>query len=198
MPRARSTFAVKMHGNFMGVKVNVTGPSFRRNYAELSRIMQTSSSAMLKELMPLFERRLKDRIPKLIEQLQRGVQGLRGTEYFENTPHGSHRPHRQIPNPLSLIVERGSSYKVLRTNDRLRVDIRPHATRRKEINFHKDMSSVPRISTVWNRLDATCLPYVKDGHRDAIVERWLENSGISLQSEFMKYMSDRRAALRST
>lgn len=201
MPRARETWSVRMNGSFMGIKVNVSSKNFERSYKRLASLMSISKQELLRDLMKLFKRRLEKRVPKLIEQLQDGVQGLVGTREFESVGRHSgkfkHRPHQQIPDPLTRIVERGTRYLVTAKRDRLRLDMRVYNTRRTALNFHTDMPKVPRISTVWSRLDATCLPFVKEGHRDAIIERWLFNSGISLQSELMKYVKDRKLALSS-
>lgn len=50
------------------------------------------------------------------------------------------------------------------------------------------MSRVPKTSTVWKRLDATCLPYVTDGHRDAIIEQWLKNMERFVTERVLNYL----------
>ena len=186
---SKDPFSVRMTGTLFGVKVNTSYREFRR----IKRQLTLTSDQLLRKLMPMFKKRLENRIPKLIEQLQHGVQGLVGTIQFESTPRAGHRPHRDIPDPLSRIVAKGTSYRVVAKKSSLAMDIRPYKRRLGLINYHHSMGKVPRIyhpnyvygSKSKNRgvlqgLDDTCLPFYKNGHHGAIVQKWLENSQIGM------------------
>lgn len=174
---SKPDFSVKTYGTFIGIKVNSSGTDISR----AMKITKFSRSYILNKLRPLFKQRLENRIPKLIEQLQRGIQGLPGTRQFEKTSNEfGHRPHRDIPDPLSRIVAFGTSYKLKAKKDRLEVEIKPYNNRDGKINFHNKMPGVPRISTVWNRLDATCLPFFTKGYHTDIYVAWLGYSRIGL------------------
>lgn len=191
MSKRASAFSVRISGNFLGIKVNTSSNDVRNGWRRVMRRMPMSRNQLLAELRPLFKRRLERRVPALVRGLTRGIRDAQGTRQLENTFHGTHQPHMQIRNPLTLIVEQGSTYKVHAREDKIGIQIKIHGNRRRAINFHTDMKKVPRISTVWNRLDATCLPFVKDGHRDKVVQRWLEYSKIGLRNDLRSYFSDR-------
>ena len=182
----RLAFSIKTYGTFMGIKVNTTN----KDFTKAMRISGFSRSRILNTLRPMFKKRLENRIPKLIEQLRNGVQGLPGTKVFESRSNEfGHRPHRDIPDPLSRIVQFGTSYKVVGKKDRLEVKIEPHKSRNANINFHNKMSKVPRISTVWSRLDETCLPFYTEGHHTDIYEYWLAWSRMGLYSVLYDFMN---------
>jgi len=184
---SKPDFKVTTTGTFFGIKVNTTG-------GYLSKILRRSDfkrDGLLKKIMPLFTKRLQKRIPKLKEQLMNGLQGSIGTRRFESSVRGTHKPHRDIPDPLSRIIEKGTSFKLQTKKDRLQVLIKPHDRRNGYINFHGKMSKVPRISTVANRLDATCLPFWSNGHADAVYRKWLNYSRIGFYyalDDFVKGM----------
>ena len=187
-------FSVKITGNFLGLKVNTSSNDVRNGWRRILRRQPMSREALLRDLRPLFKRRMEKRIPKLIRGLTRGIRDAQGTMRMEETFHGSHKPHRQIRNPLTRIVEQGTTYKAFIRGDKIGVDIRVHNTRRRNINFHTDMKKVPRVSTVWNRLDATCLPFVTSGNRDKVVQRWLEYTKIGLAQDLKTYFTNRDRA----
>jgi len=173
---SREDFSIKVSGTLFGIKVNTTGP-------EISRILRNSGlkrNTLLKKIMGLFKERLNKRLPKLKEQLQKGVQGAKGTQWFESTSHESHGPHITIPNPLSRIVEKGMRFNLTTRKDKISVSAQFYNRRDSYINFHTKMKRVPRISTVAERLDATCLPFWSNGMADNIYKKWLEFSRIGL------------------
>lgn len=206
MPRANTPFSLRISGTFFGVKVNVSYKEFRR----IKSRMGLSSNQLLNKLRPMFKARLEHRIPKLIHQLEHGLQGLIGTSKFESQANGhGHRPHKQIPDPLTRIIKYGYRYGVSGNKDKIKVDINPKRSRDKRVNYHLKMGKTPRIFRdgysytakgkarnqrgVLQGLDATCLPFFKNGHHGAIVEKWLENSQIGMAysiDAFLKGQAD--------
>jgi hypothetical protein len=182
---SRQSFKVKTTGTFFGVKVNSTGTAF----ASAMKRASMSRGQLLNKLRPMFKKRLENRIPKLIEQLQNGVQGRIGSIAFELRSNTSgHKPHKHIPNPLTRIIKDGTRYKVLGKKDRIQVDIKLKNNRSRSINFHNKMKKTPKISTVALRLDATCLPFYKDGHHIDIYEYWLDWSRMGLYKVLEDFM----------
>ena len=194
MSRPKRPISVRMTGTYFGVKINTSSNEVRNAWRSINRRAKMSRSSLIRDLTKIFKSRLERRIPALRRQLVMGVRDARGTRFFEESSHGSHQPHRQIRNPLTAIVERGTAYKVNVKGDKVVVDVRVHSTRRRSINFHTDMKKTPRISTVWSRLDKTCLPFVSDGHRDKVIQRWLEYSQASLTKDLRAYFLDRKKA----
>ena len=190
MPSSKTPFSMRISGTYFGVKVNVSYKEFGR----IKRQMNITNSQLLNKLRPMFKARLEHRIPKLIEQLQNGLQGLIGTKAFESQPNGhNHKPHKQIPDPLTRIVEHGYRYSVSGSKDKLGVEIVPKRNRVKQINYHNRMGKTPRVyhdgytygskssrRGVLQGLDDTCLPFFDHGHHGRIVQKWLENSQIGM------------------
>ena len=173
---SKEDFKISARGTFFGIKINTTG-------GEISRAMRASGlkrDQLLRRIMKLFRPRMEKRAKQIAEQLQKGIQELMGTEKFESSSHGSHSPHVTIPNPLSLIVSKGMRVDLKFKKDRISVSQKIYDRRDSNINFHTKMKVVPRISTVAQRLDATCLPFWRKGHATRIYERWLEFSRIGL------------------
>ena len=191
--RPSSGFTVKINGSFMGVRANVSSNQFRNGWRQVQRKLPLSRDKLLSELRPIFKRRFERRIPALKRGLGYGIRDAMGTRRFEGTSHGTHQPHRDIRNPLTLIVDQGMTYKVAAFKQHISIELKVHNTRRAGINFHNSMKKVPRISTVWNRLDATCLPYVKEGHRDKVIQRWLEYTKIGLGQDLKNYFEVKKA-----
>lgn len=155
----------------------------------------------------MFKERLEKRIPKLIHQLEHGLDGLIGTSRFESTARGKHKVHKDIPDPLTRIIKHGYRYKVTTNKkDLLKVEVIPKRSRDRRINYHYNMGKTPRIFRegysydatgkarnqrgVLQGLDATCLPYFDDGHHGAIVEKWLENSQIGMAYAIDAFIKD--------
>lgn len=189
---SRKDFSVKTTGMFFGIKINTTGT----NFAKIMRKSPMARPSFLKIIMPMFAKEIrKKRIPELRRRMVNGYQNAIGTRQFEDTPHGTHKPHLWIPNPLSKIF--GSNkymhYGVSIDNDKLRVtmNLRNGGQMRSEaVNFHYDMERLPRVATVLTRLDATCLPYIREGHRDEILKIWLRYSQTTLTRRLKKYMRE--------
>lgn len=182
---SRESFKVKTTGTFFGIKVNSSGTTF----ATAMKRASMSRGQLLNKLRPMFRQRLKNRLPKLISQLQNGVQGRIGTVAFELQSNDSgHKPHKHIPNPLTRIVKDGTKYTVTAKKDRLFVDIKIKNNRSRNINFHNKMKKTPKTSTVALRLDATCLPFYEEGHHTAIYEYWLDWSRMGLYKVVEDFM----------
>lgn len=189
---SRKDFVVKTRGVFFGLKVNTTGTKF----AKLMRKTPMARPSFLKVIMPLFATEIrKKRIPELRRRMVNGYQRAMGTRQFENTAHGTHKPHLWIPNPLSRIF--GSNkfmhYGVRVDSDKLKItmNLRNDGQMRSEaVNFHYDMERLPRVATVLARLDATCLPYIREGHRDDVLRIWLQYSQTTLTRRLKKYMRE--------
>src|SRR5210317_1437470 len=177
MPRANTPFSMRITGTYFGAKVNVSYKEFRR----VKHKMSLTNSQLLNKLRPMFKERLEKRIPKLIHQLEHGLDGLIGTSRFESTASGNHKVHRHIPDPLTRIIKHGYRYKVTTNKkDLLKVEVIPKRSRDRRINYHYNMGKTPRIFRegysydatgkarnqrgVLQGLDATCLPYFDDGH----------------------------------
>tara|TARA_B100000965_G_scaffold406836_1_gene449405 strand:+ start:22668 stop:23309 length:642 start_codon:yes stop_codon:yes gene_type:complete len=206
MPSAKDPFSMRITGTFFGVKVNASYKEFRRIRSKLS----LTQSQLLGKLMPMFKKRLENRIPKLIHQLQHGVQELQGTAEFESqsNTHG-HTPHKTIKDPLSRIVRHGLKYKLEAHKDSFKVMVIPKRNRDKRINYHTKMKKTPRIfhegytynpndkkpknRGVLQGLDNTCLPFFRNRQHALIIERWLEFSRIGMAyaiNAFLKGVPD--------
>lgn len=203
MPRANTPFSMRITGTYFGAKVNVSYKEFRR----VKHKMSLTNSQLLNKLRPMFKERLEKRIPKLIHQLEHGLDGLIGTSRFESTARGKHKVHKDIPDPLTRIIKHGYRYKVTTNKkDLLKVEVIPKRSRDRRINYHYNMGKTPRIFRegysydatgkarnqrgVLQGLDATCLPYFDDGHHGAIVEKWLENSQIGMAYAIDAFIKD--------
>lgn len=196
MSRPSSPVQVRMSGTYFGVKVNTSSNQVRNAIKKISRQNKFNSAKLLNELRPIFKARLQKRIPKLIFQLQFGAKGLLGTHQLEVRSHGKHKPHKQIREPLSRIVKFGTSYKVIYPNkSTVGVQIKVHDRRNARLNFHNDMKKVPKISKVWSRLDATCLPFVSAGHRDQIIAQWLSFSMNAIMKDMNDYFLGKNVTL---
>lgn len=193
---AKSAITMQISGQFLGVKVHTGNRDVYNAIRYMNRKTQYKANNLLRELRPLFTKKLKMNIRFLQNRLQRGYQGtdLTGTHYLEGRPHGTHKPHKHISDPLSRIVSRGTSYQVVVSGNSFGVNIRPYRGRNGYINFHNSMKRVPRISTVWERLDATCLPFVRDGYQQAIYERWLDDLTKALSRILMAHLEGKRAS----
>lgn len=186
---SRKNFAYHTKGTWLGVKINTTG--FR--FAEAMAKSKMSRSNFLNTIMPLFQKRIKkDRIPTLKDKLVNGgYKGTIGTMQFENTAHGKHKPHYDNRNPISYIFKKHTRYSVKVDGDKLKIEmnlVSGGSKRDARANFHYEMPTVPRVSTILSRLDATCLPYISEGHRDKIIGIWLRYSARALQSELKKFI----------
>ncbi len=189
---SRRDFAVKTSGMFFGIKVNTSGT----NFAKIMRKSPMGRPSFLKHIMPLFSQMIrKKRIPELRRRMVNGYSGAMGTRQFENTSHGTHKPHEFIPNPISQILgsNKYTHYGVKVDGDKLSISMSLRnggQMRSRAINFHIDMERIPRVATVLERLDATCLPYIRDGHRDDILKIWLRYSQNTLTARLKKYMRE--------
>ena len=168
---SRRDFVVKTQGVFFGLKVNTTGT----NFAKLMRKTPMARPSFLKVIMPLFATEMRKKRIGVRRRMVNGYQKAMGTRQFESTAHGTHKPHEWIPDPLSRIF--GSSrymhYGVFVSGDKLQVSMKLRnggQMRARSINFHIDMERTPRVATVLSRLNETCLPYIREGHRDDVLK----------------------------
>lgn len=196
-------FKVVTQGTYLGVKINTTSNMFARLYREAS---YESREAFLKDIMPIMEERFKEILPKYRDQLVRGTTAFgqdplvnvrggataKGLSEYESTAHGSHRPHRQIPDPLTrLVSEKGMSLKLKKVRDTFTLESTFKNTRNSYINFHSSMPKVPRASTVARRLDATCLPFISDGRFAELTEIYAANAAYSMSLTLAKHFESR-------
>lgn len=199
-------FKVRTSGTYLGVKINSTSEMFSRLFKDAS---YTSRDQFLKDIMPVMERRFKELVPKYREQLVKGTTALgqdplvnvtggtraEGLASYESHAHGSHRPHRQIPDPLTrLVSEKGMSVKIRRVRDTFQMQSNFKNTRSAFINFHTDMPKVPRASTVARRFDETCLPFIRSGRFGVLTEIFAANAAYSMGVSAAKFFEDREAA----
>lgn len=190
--RAASPVSSKISGNFLGFKVHTSNNSVRSAMSYVNRRMNYSTTRLFRDLKPIFNERISRRIPKLKHQLRFGYKRLNGTLQLELRSHENHHPHKQIKEPLGRIIHRGTSFKLEGKKNTYGVRIKVYDSRNAQLNFHNDMSKVPRTSTVWRRLDATCLPFVKDGHQEAIIENWLNLTTRTLIKDVERFLKGKR------
>lgn len=196
--RAASPVSCRVSGDFLGVKVHTSNNSVRSSMAYVNRRINFSNARLFRELKTIFNERFRKRIPKLKHQLRFGYKGLFGTLQLESRPHNhdrpqsNHRPHIQIREPLGRIVDRGMSFKLEGKKNTYGVRMKVYDSRNSALNFHSDMSKVPKTSTVWRRLDATCLPFVEDGHQAAILENWLNLTTKTLIKDMDRFLKGKR------
>lgn len=189
---AQNAISMQIDGNFLGVKVHTGQRDVYNTIRFMNRKTSYKAKNLLRELRPIFNERLKRRIPRLRHQLRFGYKSELGAFHLENRVHGKHRPHEQIREPLGRIIDRGTSYQLTSSGNNFGVTIRIHNSRNSHINFHRDMPRVPRISTVWNRLDATCLPFVEEGYQATIYNIWLENTAKTLLKDLENHLQNKR------
>lgn len=183
---------VKTRGTVMGIKINTTGTDLRALRKAMSR------QEIVRDVKKIFRDRLKGRIPMLREQLINGIAGYVGTKEYESTGHGSHKPHYDIHNPLTLLM--GPRVLLIRMDkgksDRIEVSTSFSNRVVKGINFHWSMGGkTPSASFIAQRFNDTCLPFIKDGHFGDIFGEWGENNKISFEWAIELYMRDRKKAL---
>lgn len=194
---AKNAISMQISGQFLGVKIHTGNRDVYNTIRYMNRKINYKARNLLAELRPLFTKRIKVAVKVgLKTRLRRGYVslGLKGTYDLESEAHGTHKPHKQIRYPLSRIVDKGTSYQVVTKGASFGVNIRVHRSRNGYMNFHNKMKRVPRISTVWNRLDATCLPFVSGGYQADIYEEWLE----SLSKDLMGLLSDHLQGKRAS
>lgn len=191
---AKSPITMKISGQFLGVKVNTSNREVYNVIRYMSRKISYRSRDLLGELRPLFNKRIKARIPKLKHQLTYGYRKTIGTHQLENRVHGKHRPHEQIREPLGRIINRGMSFQLVSVGGDFGLRINVYKSRNSQLNFHNKMSRVPKTSTVWSRLDATCLPFVREGHQEEIYRIWLENTAKTLLKDLRAHLEGKRAS----
>jgi hypothetical protein len=188
---SRKDFKVTTKGNLLGVKVNVTGAYL----GKLFRNAPTSNKKLMRGLMPLYREVLKGRTKKLSSIMVLGGRGVTGTKAFESTPTKGHTIHKQISDPWSrLMGDRSLKVTIKTSASKLNISVGFKNTRTRTINFHNDMKKVPRASTVAARLDATCLPYIRDGHMAKALELWSEGTTKTLAWATTYFFEDRATA----
>tara|TARA_Y100000592_G_scaffold44099_2_gene69905 strand:+ start:902 stop:1510 length:609 start_codon:yes stop_codon:yes gene_type:complete len=190
MAAVRSSFDYSFKGTFFGVKINRQGPNFKR---VIQGALPTGKQ-FLDDMSKLLRHRMESRVPILKENFKNGAPGAIGTIQFESSSHGSHRPHKDIPNPLSLIIDHGFKYRVHGRLGEMKLDVTVYNTRKRQINFHKKMGKTPRVSKVLERFDDTCLPYLKAGHMDKISQYWMANTKRAFNRDLNKYIRDKNQA----
>jgi len=188
---SKRNFHISTSGSWLGVKINTTGPRFAKEMAKT----KLGRPDFLKIIMPMFRDVLKKkRLPVLKSRLIDGnYKGTVGTRQFENSSHGSHKPHYDNPNPISYIFKAHMHYGIVVDGDKLKVtmNLRNGGNKRDaKANFHYEMDTVARVSTVLSRLDATCLPYFQEGHKDKILDIWLTQSQKTMTARFKKYLRE--------
>jgi hypothetical protein len=206
--RAKTSFKVRTRGTFLGIKINTSSKLFAN---EMAKACYSSRQEFLKDVMPVAEARFKELVPKLRVQLSTGVANISGEPLvnvqgskrveglgsYESKSHGSHRPHKDIPDPLTRLVgERGMSVHIKRVSDRLELNTNFKNTRNGLLNFHGSMPKVPRASTLARRLDETCLPFIRDGNFEALLEIFGANASYSILWAISKIYTDRAKALK--
>ena len=191
MAGVRSSFEYTSRGVLFGVKINRRGPNFKN---ALKGAIPTGK-AFLDDMSKLLRNRVESRIPLLKENLKQGVPGGIGTIEFESTSHGKHRPHKDIPNPLSLIIDHGMKYWVFGRLGEIKIDVSVYNTRKRQINFHKKMGKTPKVSTVLKRFDETCLPYIQSGNMGKISDYWTTNTFRAFNRDLNKYIKNKNKAL---
>jgi len=207
MGRAKHAYSVKTKGNYLGVKINTTSKMFSKMIKDAS---YDSREAFLKDVMPVMDKRFREILPKYRAQLIKGTTAFggdpllnvkggkraEGLASYESKAHGSHRPHKQIPDPLSrLVSEKGMSIKLKRVRDKFELKTNFKRTRRHYINFYKTMPSLPRASTVARRFDETCLPFIRSGRFEELTEIYAANAAYSLSMAVIKHLNDRGVSL---
>lgn len=203
--RAKTAFRVTTRGTFLGVKINTSSTLFA---SEMADACYSSRAQFLKDVMPIAEKRFKELVPKLRVQLSTGVKNIRNDPFvnvqagqramglgeYESKSHGSHRPHKDIPDPLTrLVSDKGMSVNIKRVSDRLELHTKFKDSRNGLLNFHSSMPKVPRASTLARRLDETCLPFIRDGRFDKLLEIFGANASHSILWAIDKLLKDRNA-----
>ena len=203
----RESITMRSKGNFLGYNVNTTGHLFPRKVA---KVLRSTRSNILKDLRKMLKKRVRDRIPKLRTQLRQGFKGgnfrgtpikrVEGTEKFETTVRGSHTVHIDITNIWSRLVStRGMYVKVFDAASGISVSTDFYHRRDEYIKFYfTDGGTTPRISTVAERLDDTCLRFIENGNFDLILSQWGMFNLITLEGDIIDYLEDRKKALKGT
>ena len=199
-------FTVRTSGTYLGVKINSTSEMFARLFKNAS---YNSRDQFLKDIMPVMEKRFKELVPKYREQLVKGTTALgqdplvnvtggtraEGLASYESHAHGTHRPHKQIPDPLTrLVSEKGMSVKIRTVRDTFQMQSNFKNTRTKYINFHHKMPNIPTAAKVARRFDETCLPFISSGRFGALTEIFAANAAYSMGVSVAKFFEDREAA----
>ena len=192
MSKIRFNYSVK--GMMYGIKIN------RKNSLDVLKTRTTQVQARMTRLAAdTVRRRIEDRSyhKKLVE----GGGNVEGTKVFEETPKGignsPHTPHKSIKNPLTRIVDHALKVTVKSfarkgvqavaniKEDRIdlvRFFYPPPPTARNPSPSQK----VPRASFVWDRLNETCLPFVKNKNYEKLVAQWSRSTQRAVQREFYK------------
>ena len=201
-------FEVKTQGKFLGKKIKY---SRRRDYSKSTSVttsmtmntvwdeaifaaLPTTTKAMLSRVTPIMFDRLKELDPKMREMLIKGssnlskeltdigsIKRVEGLANYESTDHGTHRPHKDIPDPLSRLVNnKGLRIVFKKKANRFTILSDFKNTRNGLINFHNKMRKVPRASTLATRLDQTCLPFVRSGLYGDLMEVLAANAAYSM------------------
>ena len=185
-------FQYTVSGMMYGVKIN------RKNSLDVLKTRTKQVQARMTRLAAeTIERRIND--GSYYEKLIKGGKGVMGTKQFEETPMAlgsfEHHPHKDVPNPLSLIVLYG-----------LKVTVRSFARKgvfaeakvvQARFGFIKffNTKNTPRVSTIWQRLDQTCLPFVSNGNYEKLVAQWSRSTQRAVQRAFLKeFKGDLRKA----
>ena len=209
----KGTMKFSQNGSYLGIKVPSVA-QFMQNPEELYRTMTTGlkKQQIQKDLNTIFRARIKKRIPDLRKRLKigykrrqgEGISGphtaVMGTVEFENTSHGSHEKHIDIPDIWSRLVgPKALGISVTGTGMNIKVKTKFSETRNKYIKFYNigvDSMMNSKVSTIVKRLDATCLPFLKSGLFDNILKFWGEYSCFTLARGVRLYFQDREKALK--
>lgn len=190
MAAVRSSFQYETRGLFFGVKINRRGPNFKKAIQGAL----PDGKEFLDDMSKLLRNRIESRLPRLRENLKNGSPGTIGAIQFESTSHGKHRPHKDIPNPLSLIIDHGMKYRVHGRLGEIKLDVTVYNSRKRQINFHKKMGKTPKVSTVLKRFDETCLPYIKSGNMTKIADYWTANTFRAFNRDLNRYIKNKNQA----
>jgi len=194
---AKSAISMQISGQFLGVKIHTGNRDVYNAIRYMNRKTNYKARNLLAELRPLFTKKIKTSVALTLKtRLRKGYAGagIKGAFDLESQTHGTHKPHAHIKFPLSRIIDKGMSYRVVTKGATFGVNIRVHRSRNGYMNFHNSMKRVPRISTVWERLDATCLPFVSGGHQSEIYEEWLSNLSEQLMDILSAHLQGKRAS----
>lgn len=192
MSRPRFEYSIK--GMIYGVKVN------RKNSLDVLKTRTTQVQArMTKVATQAVERRVKN--GSFQEKLIKGGKGVQGTEQFESTPafHGkyNHTPHEDVKDPLTRVINYGLKVTVkslARKGVFAKAEISDN--RITQVRFYDNQpGDHPKVSTVWDRLDKTCLPFVSNGNYEKLVKLWSRSTQRAIQRGFLKeFKGDMRKA----
>lgn len=199
-------FQYTVSGMMYGVKIN------RKNSLNVLKTRTRQVQARMTRLAAeTIERRINDR--SYHEKLKKGGRGVEGTDKFESNPKAigkyKHTPHESIENPLTRIVDnalkvtaksfarKGVEVEAKISQERISI-VRfyfPKPKEDKSGNLSSPLKKIPRASTVWKRLDETCLPFYSNGNYEKLVAQWSRSTQRAVQRAFLKeFKGDLRKA----